>query len=384
VVRHAELPMSGEPAFLIAAARRFLHPDSPLPNPETIDWAVLLRLAAAHAVIPMLYSAMRDVPIPDGAAEELRRGIDRSAAWTLMQSRELAHLGGLFEQHAIPVVALKGPTLSRYLYGDLEARSSGDIDVLVKREDVLRSRDVLMTNGYRVANSLHWNSPSACLRLRGCEMAFESASGVSVDVHWRLLPPHFASAFDELDAWKSLGTETLGGRRVPTLAPGPLLMFLCSHGAKHMFERVAWICDIARFLIVTPGLDWKAMVAAARRACALRQLSLGVQLAVDLLGAPPVSELPRDVTVEALAQTVLNRLLTGATPPAAGLETTRYCLRLMERPGQRLRLLSGEYLTPSEAEFRVLQLPPWLFFAYYPFRPVRLFWRNAIRRSGAE
>src|SRR5437867_13196643 len=146
MVGGAELPMSGEPAFLIAAARRLLHPESLLPNRETIDWTVLLRLAAAHAVIPMLYSAMRDVPIPDGAAEELRVGIDRSAARTLMQSRELAVLLGLFEQHAIPVVALKGPTLSRYLYGDLEARASGDIDVLVKREEVLRSRHVRSTN----------------------------------------------------------------------------------------------------------------------------------------------------------------------------------------------------------------------------------------------
>src|SRR5439155_19718447 len=113
--------------------------------------------------------------------------------------------------------------------------------------------------------------------------------------------------------------------------------------------------------------------------CALRQLSLGVQLAVDVLGAPPVCELPRDATVEALAQTVLNRLLAGATPPATGLDSTRYCLRLMERPGQRLRLLSGEYLTPSEAEFKALRLPPWLFSFYYPFRPIRLFWKHVIR-----
>ena len=37
--------MSGEPAFLIAAVRRFLNPEAPLPHPETIDWTVLLRLA---------------------------------------------------------------------------------------------------------------------------------------------------------------------------------------------------------------------------------------------------------------------------------------------------------------------------------------------------
>ena len=382
MVGHAELPMTGEPAFLIAAVRRFLDREAPLPDPEKIDWTVLLRLAAAHAVTPMLYTALREVSIPHAVAEELRFGFESSAAWSLAQSGELARLVGLFEERAIPVVALKGPMLSCHLYGDLGARTSGDIDVLVKREDVLRSRDALVSSGYRVANTLHWNSDSACLRLRGNEMAFESPMGVSIDVHWRLLPPNFASAFDELDAWESLRTENLAGRQVRTLAPGPLLLFLCSHGAKHMFERLGWICDIARFLMVTPNLDWTAIVGQARRACALRQLSLGVRLAVDLLGVPACPQVPiNPAAEEPLAHVIRNRLLAGAIPPAPALESAPYCLRLLERPGQRLRFLSGEYLTPSEAEYRALQLPPWLFFLYYPFRPIRLFWKHAIRRA---
>ena|SRR6059036_2321565 len=158
----------------------------------------------------------------------------------------------------------------------------GKLDVLVKQDDVRRSRDALVSSGCRAANRLHWNSDSACLRLRGQEMAFDSPSGVSIDVHWRLVPPHFPSAFDELDGWESLATVTLAGRQVHTLAPEPLLLFLCSHGAKHMFERLGWICDIARFLMVTPELDWPAVVDQARRAHALRQVSLGLRLAGDL------------------------------------------------------------------------------------------------------
>jgi hypothetical protein len=53
----------------------------------------------------------------------------------------------------------------------------------------------------------------------------------------------------------------------------------------------------------------------------------------------------------------------------------------MERTGHRLRYVAGEYLTPSEAEFRALQLPPRLFFLYYPFRPIRLLWKYAMQRQ---
>ena len=238
--------MSAEPAFLIAAVRHFLDAEAPLPDSQNIDWTAVLWLANAHTVTPMLYNAFRETPIPDAVAEQLRSAFETSVRWSLAQSGELTGLVGLFEEKGIPVVALKGPLLSRYLYGDLSVRSSGDIDVLVKQDDVRRSRDALVSSGCRAANRLHWNSDSACLRLRGQEMAFDSPSGVSIDVHWRLVPPHFPSAFDELDGWESLATVTLAGRQVHTLAPEPLLLFLCSHGAKHMFERLGWICDIAR------------------------------------------------------------------------------------------------------------------------------------------
>src|SRR5437016_11220638 len=153
---HAETSMTTATTFLIAAVRRFLNPEAPLPNPETIEWTTLLRLAAAHAVTPMLYMVLRDASIPDVAAEKLHSGFESSAVWSLAQSGELARLAGLFEEQGIPVVALKGPLLSHYLYEDLGARTSGDIDVLVKGEDVLRSRDALVSSGYRVANTLHW------------------------------------------------------------------------------------------------------------------------------------------------------------------------------------------------------------------------------------
>ena len=151
-----------------------------------------------------------------------------------------------------------------------------------------------------------------------------------------------------------------------------------------MFERLGWICDVARFLMVTPDLDWPVVIAQARGARALRQLSLGVWLAADLLGAPSPSGLPACAAVESLAGAVRDRLLTGATPPAPALVSTRYCLQLLEGPGHRLRYLAGQYLTPSEAEFRALRLPPWLFALYYLFRPIRLFTKHVITRSKGQ
>ena len=153
--------MTAEPAFLVAAVRRFLHADAPLSEPKNIDWDILLRLASDHAVTPMLYSVLRDVPLPERIATELRSAFETSVQWSMAQSGELAGLAALLAEHEVPFIALKGPLLSRYLYGELTARSSGDIDLLVKPDHVLRIRDLLASRGYRVANTLHWRSDSA-------------------------------------------------------------------------------------------------------------------------------------------------------------------------------------------------------------------------------
>jgi hypothetical protein len=361
-----------EPAFMIGAVRRFLNPREAAPDPRGIDWKALIELGQAHAVTPMLHATLGGNRIP-----AMQSAMEGAVRRSMAQIAELTRVNRLFAQRGIPAIALKGPVLSQYLYGDPASRASGDIDFLARPEHVAPIHDVLVAEGFRLHSAIPWNGRSAFLRSRENQLSFVSPSGMTVDIHWRLLPAYFASAFDQLDPWTAVRTETIAGREVQSLAPPVMLLFLCSHGAKHMFERLGWLCDIARFLIVTPDLDWPAVIEPARRAHALRQLLLGVRLAVDLLGAPPPPSLPEDPVLESLAARVHARLLAGARPPAPALESTGFCLRMLERPNQRLRLLHGLYLSPSAAEYKVLRLPPALYFLYYPFRPVRLLWKHA-------
>ena len=53
----------------------------------------------------------------------------------------------LFEEHAIAMVALKGPLLSGCLYDDPGARTCGDIDLLAKQKDVAAIPAVLLPTG---------------------------------------------------------------------------------------------------------------------------------------------------------------------------------------------------------------------------------------------
>ena len=161
--------MSREAQFLVAAVRRFLSPPSETAaslDTTGLDWPELLELSDAHAVTTMLFAGLRDTPIPEKITDELRARVQTSVRYSLAQSRELAQLAGLFEEHRISFVALKGPMLSQYLYGALGGRTSGDIDVLAKPGDVPRIHRALVSCGYVLESTAHWLSGSAYLHCR--------------------------------------------------------------------------------------------------------------------------------------------------------------------------------------------------------------------------
>ena len=370
--------VSRECEFLLAAVRRFFHPDDPPLDPGGIDWSKLMRLSVSHAVTPMLYRALRSLPIPKPAADNFRSAFERNTQWNLMLSAELCALAELFQQHKIAFVPLKGPSLSQQLYGDLSMRASSDLDWLVHRRDLLRVRDLLIARGYRVASPIHWPCDSAFLRDREAEVSLADESrSLNVDLHWRIMPGYFASAFDHQDVWDSLVPIDLGGRTIPGLCPEHLILLLCVHGAKHAFERLGWICDIASCLVAFPNLRWPEVLAASARAGTMRELLLGLKIAEDLLGVSIPASLPEDPAVEKLVLLVRKRVMEAA-PPISESELIPFCLRLFESPRNRARYLLGHF-APSRAEYQILPLPPSLYFLYYFFRPLRLIARSMIR-----
>ena len=208
---------------------------------------------------------------------------------------------------------------------------------------------------------------------------------ISVDVHWHPLPGYFPDNFDTGQLWRGVRAVPLAGVTAPALSPEHLILFLCAHGAKHIWERLAWVCDVARLLQTEPRIDWPFVFAQARQTGTSRILALGLLVARDLLGVdmpPPAAEFAaRDPRARALAQTVRERFLANAPIPTPAVEATLFSLRAFERAGHRLRYVFGTFIGPSEAEYRAIRLPPALYLLYYPFRPLRLLVKHTVRKG---
>lgn len=256
-------------------------------------------------------------------------------------------------------------------------RSFSDLDLLVHPQDLLRTKAILERNEYSLFSTLHWPCDSAVLRAPGGQVSFKSSLGIFLDLHWRLLPDFWPLAFESDEIWPRRVAGLVAGRTAWTLSREHTLLFLCIHGAQHSWTRLGWICDVARLLQIDADLDWDYVFAWADQTRTSKMLALGLALAVDLVGAeaplPAKERIALCPESKELAEKVWNRYLRCAPIAIPPLEAVQFSSRMYDRTGERLRQLFEILIRPSEAEYRVLQLPPALFGLYYGFRPLRLF-----------
>ena len=185
----------------------------------------------------------------------------------------------------IEAVPYKGPVLAACMYGNLALRQFVDLDIIVRRRDVFRASDVLQSVGYRPNFPLTRAQEAGYLRSRYAVELERDDGYFAVELHWEVAPRYFAFPLDTERLWARLDQVSMYDTTVRTLAPEDLLLMLCAHGAKHLWEKLGWICDIAELVRTHRGMDWDRVAAQARELRSERILGLGLLLASDLLGA---------------------------------------------------------------------------------------------------
>ncbi|MEO1299173.1 MAG: nucleotidyltransferase family protein [Cyanobacteria bacterium J06636_16] len=369
-----------------------------------LDWKLIIVLATQHRVLALLFHNLKQIApskIPPEVFAHLQTFFSGHIFRNLNQTAEIVRIIDLLKQHNIPAIPFKGPTLALAIYGDIKLRQFDDLDILVSQSDFLKARQVLIDKGgyQRPTPSPFLIPKQEIAHLRSayeCSLIHPTYKTL-VDLHQNLTGGTFILyPFDAQDLWKDLVpvSQTDG---LLTLHSEDLLLYLCTHGTKSLWQRLVWICDVAEFVNVNPELDWEHLLQKAQKANLERMLLLGLQLARQLLG----TELPSIVnkrietepTVQALAQQVERRILSGecglqqkftvsklwfqCQAIADPKEQIQYCLRCFHRHGL---VPIKRLLTPTKKDWLFIQLPKPLYSLYYLIRPVRLL-RNTAKNA---
>jgi hypothetical protein len=222
-----------------------------------------------------------------------------------------------------------------------------DLDLLIRHDDSLRAAELLVRAGYAP------QIPIEAIRagkIPGEYLFRRPDTNLIFELHTEKTFRYFPRP---LPIEKYLQTKTslrLDGQTISVLSLEDEFVLICIHGAKHFWERLMWISDIAAMVHRHPQLDWKRVQQSAAEVGGARMVRLALLLAERLLRIPVPLPMKNEITRDSIAARLAAQIATWlpfagcAAPPLArraffrfrvagsGVVGARYLARLSFSP----------------------------------------------------
>ena len=198
---------------------------------EVKDWDHFVDLANGHGIIALCWHNIavsgNSSSVPAPQSEILHSAYLKSMAHNAFLFNQLGQTADIAKNENIKIVLLKGIVLEKSIYGNIGLRQLSDMDLLLKVEDAILFRKILLKSGY---SSMPLISPlhNRLLPYLKSHLPPLFRNGVMTEIHVRLFEEPGKSLTEELidTAYSIHGTET------NLFYPRPHLFFL--YLVKHL------------------------------------------------------------------------------------------------------------------------------------------------------
>ena len=321
-----------------------------------VDWPRLLLLAKEHGVAGQLAAYLNDSVVSAAPPQIKQKLLEKQRAQnflTLRLTGELFRVLALFNQNEIRALVIKGPVLAVQAYADPGMRSYGDLDLLVRQRDIRRATQLLIASGYQAAVSLDAIQAG---KIPGQYLFAKPDSKLLVELHNDSTLRYFPRPLPIEDFFAQQIRVRLDAHEVPAPSLEDHLVLICVHGAKHFWEKLSLIADVAGLIARQTSISWERARSFAKAVEAEQLLHTGLRLAMDLLRA----ELPEHIAARVrgdahaarLAGQVLRWLPAAGYAPPGVFERAVFRLRMrgnfLAAPGYLL----GLSFSPTEEDWQ--------------------------------
>ena len=322
-----------------------------LENLSPQDWEHLWDASSLHGLGPLLNYRLYELGLltdaPHNISHKLRNIMRINARRNILTFNQLGNALQALNNTGIPVIVLKGAHLAELVYPDTALRPFGDIDLLVRKEDLPGALKSFYALGY----SPHWDFDIQNECQRAYHMPPLSGPGpLSIDLHWNISNPAYPFPINPRDLWDRAQKATIAGQPVHVLSPEDLLFHLTLHtSVQHRFALgLMPICDISSLIYRHRNtLNWILVKTLAHQWNLKKCLFLALSLSKELFQPPIPDEIltslqPEDYDPITL-QIIKEHVLAGRS---------QLTLNLAE-------LLEGESLSKKAIRFyRRIFIPP--------------------------
>ena len=302
----------------------------------------------------------------------------------MLMTSELLKIMHLLEENNIQALAFKGPALAQMAYGDITLRQYGDLDILIKNKDRRRVIDIITESGYIPEIILNSNTKKTFFTHVNVIAFYHPVSNIRIEIHWKMLSKNYAISWKEANLWQTQTNICINNYQIPILSIEQLLLYLCVHSAKHLYERLEWISDIDSSVRTNPDINWETVSSEASKLGVSRILHLSLALCETLfdLKLPQIikEESQKDKVIQKLKNTIIKQNFGHTTPFK---KSYHYFILMWRMRGKLSDKLSFAFLgifTPTIDDLLFMQLPNQLSILYILLRPYRLIKKYLISR----
>lgn len=355
---------------------------------QGIDWDIFNDLIQHHRLESLIHDKINgsmDNLFPEATLCLLKQKHMVNVGANLFQSAKAFEILREFETKQIPVLLVKGLAVESWLYEKPGIRPSGDIDLFIHPDDQSLALSCMNSMGYELVSLSDRLTPGSRLnnQFKQTHKDFElyhNKSKISVELHWRLslINDSFPLTFD--DVWHSRNSFDIRGKSIQTLPQDMHAVFLCYHGAKHSWEKLFWLYDIAQ-LMLNDSTDWHAILKKAQELKAISSLGLALVLTsqIFLIPIPKIINPHDDIikTGERLSDIIIYNVLAdipidNTTGFVSNLKAVLWRNRI--NPSKTHFLSEWVYYltSPDTRDLESIKLPDSLTSLYKLWRPIRM------------
>ncbi|KAF5053924.1 putative nucleotidyltransferase [anaerobic digester metagenome] len=350
-----------------------------------IDWNYLISMAYVHRLSPLLYWHLKKIApnaIPSNFKGELQEHFHKNVRRNLGMFKELLEVLNVLQKQSITPIPYKGPVLAIMTYKNLGFRVFGDLDFYLPLEDVSRTEDILIKEGYEPWMKLTHNQEKAFYKFQREYHFTNETNGITLEIKWKFLST-LVSIKDELFTGEDefLREVDLDQFKVKTISPEYLVLVLSIHNASHSFSSLYRFCDISELIKSEENINWLKLMEIATELGVKRVFMVNLYILRELfeikLPENILGLVNADKDVEKISKGIIRRLFT--QKPVGILEKVAFHMRLREKRGDKLKTVLTMVFLPTPGVIESVSLPWILEPLYYPLRVFQML-RNIINQ----
>ncbi len=214
-----------------------------------------------------------------GMRESLTLLTRQATVWDFEQDRVLGALG----KAGFAPLVLKGGALRRWVYRSSVERSMGDLDILVREEEMEGILGSLRGVGYE---STHPEAARHAFRSHLYHDRVSHPNGFHVEVHWGLTRPGSPTRLDpQRFHARARALEGPGGRKLKVPSPEDMVLHTVSQSEQDGVQSFRRLVDLDR-VVRSEHLDWDYVVGQATEIGLFPALCVALRLANLTLETP--------------------------------------------------------------------------------------------------